>query len=303
MNAEMRGVARAPASCGELAQGLLGELHVMVTCPIDLYSTATVVLHEGAGQVCGPSDCSKAVRAVALTLERFGVGALDAELHLVSPIPRGKGMASSTADVVASVAATAASLGRASDAELEADIALSVEPSDGTMLPGITLFDHIAGRLRRRLGSPPPIEILVLEFEAGLDTVAFNAIDHTAALRSRSNSFRESLSLIEAGIASADAELIGRGATLSARTYQDVLVKPELPQVVALAEAAGAVGVNVAHSGTVIGLLFDEDAERAEWAASQARSRLRGLREVHRQRLIGGGSEVLCRPSRGERRC
>jgi len=262
----------------------------MLTCPIDLYATATVELVEGAGLVSGPSNCPKAVRAVALTLERFGVDGLNAALTLESPIPRGKGMASSTADVVASVAATAAALGRASDAELEADIALSIEPSDGTMLPGIALFDHVAGRVRRSLGSPPPIDILVLEFAARLDTVAFNKVDHTAALRSRSESFGESLSLIEAGIASADAELVGRGATLSASTYQDVLVKQELPQVFALAEASGAVGVNIAHSGTVVGMLFNADAERVEWAAAQARSRLRGLCEVHRHRLISGGS-------------
>ncbi|MYB22307.1 MAG: GHMP kinase [Chloroflexi bacterium] len=275
----------------------------MVTCPIDLYATATVVLSDGTGLVRGPRDCPKAVRAVALTLERFGVDALDAALSLESPIPRGKGMASSTADVVASVAATAAALGRPPDAELEADIALLVEPSDGTMLPGIALFDHVSGRVRRCLGEPPPIDVLVLEFEAELDTVAFNAIDRTAALRSRADSFRESLSLIEAGITSADAELIGRGASLSATTYQDVLAKPELPQVFALADAAGATGVNVAHSGTVVGMLFNEDAERLEWAAAQARSRLLGLRATHRHRLIGGGSEVRCRLLPDEVRC
>lgn len=265
----------------------------MVTCPIDLYSTATVLLRKGAGRVGGPSDCPKAARAVTLTLERFGLDGLDASLNIDSPIPRGKGMASSTADVVASVAATAAALGRTPDAELEADIALLVEPSDGTMLPGIALFDHVAGRVRRRLGDPPPIDMLVLEFAPGLDTIAFNAIDRTAALRSRSDSFRESLSLIEAGIASADAELIGRGASLSAMTYQDVLTKPELPQIFALADAAGAVGVNVAHSGTVVGMLFKQDAQRLERAAAQARSQLRDLCKVHHQRLIGGGSEIL----------
>ena len=284
------GMARAPASCGELAQGLLDDAHVMVTCPIDLYATATVVLSDGAGLVRGPRDCPKAVRAVALTLERFGVDAMDAELSLESPIPRGKGMASSTADIVAAIAATAGALGRTSDAELEADIALVIEPSDGTMLPGIALFDHVQGRVRRSLGDPPPIIILVLEFDQGLDTVAFNSIDHTAALRRRSDGFRESLSLIEAGIATADSEFIGRGASLSASMYQGVLTQPALPQVFALAEAdaAGAVGVNVAHSGTVAGLLFGEHAEQVGWAAAQARLQLRGLREVHRQRLIGG---------------
>lgn len=289
----MRGAARAPASCGELAQGLLGDSHVMVTCPIDLYSAAIVVLREGTGQICGPADCPKAVQAVALMLHRFSVDGLDADLSIDSRIPRGKGMASSTADILASVAATGAALGRPTDAELEADIALTIEPSDGTMLPGVALFDHVQGRVRRTLGDPPPISILALEFVQGLDTVAFNSMDRTATLRRRSQSFRESLSLIEAGIATADSELVGRGASLNALTYQDVLAKPELPQVFALADAAGALGVNVAHSGTVVGLLFDEDAERVDWAAAQARSRLRGLREVHRQRLIGGGVDVL----------
>ncbi len=265
----------------------------MVTCPIDLYSAATVVVREGTGRICGPRHCPKAVQAVALTLDRFGLDGLDVDLSLDSPIPRGKGMASSTADIVASVAATGAALGRATDAELEADIALMIEPSDGTMLPGIALFDHVQGQVRRSIGDPPPMSILVLEFDQGLDTVAFNSIDRTETLRLRSESFRESLSLIEAGVATADTELIGRGASLSASTYQDVLAKPELPQVFALADAAGAVGVNVAHSGTVAGLLFDEDAERVEWAAAQARLRLRGLRKVHRQRLIGGGVEAL----------
>ena len=264
----------------------------MVTCPIDLYSAATVVLREGTGQICGPVHCPKAVQAVALTLDHLGLDSLDAVLSIDSAIPRGKGMASSTADIIASVAATGAALGRATSAELQADIALLVEPSDGTMLPGIVLFDHVQGRVRRNLGDPPPMSVLVLEFDQGLDTVAFNSIDRTAALRRRSESFREALSLIEAGIATADTELIGRGASLSASTYQEVLAKPELPEVFALAAAAGAVGVNIAHSGTVAGLLLDQDAERVEWAAAQARLRLPELYEVHRQRLIGGGVET-----------
>ncbi|MCY3732835.1 MAG: GHMP kinase, partial [Chloroflexi bacterium] len=87
-------------------------------------------MREGTGRICGPRHCPKAVQAVALTLDRFGLDGLDVDLSLDSPIPRGKGMASSTADIVASVAATGAALGRATDAELEADIALMIEPSD-----------------------------------------------------------------------------------------------------------------------------------------------------------------------------
>ena len=72
-------------------------------------------------------------------------------------------------------------------------------------------------------------------------------------------------------------------------TYQAVLPKPQLPEVLSIAEECGAVGANVAYSGTVIGLLFAEDAKHLDAAAAQARRRLPDLVAVHRHRLIGGG--------------
>ena len=65
-----------------------------------------------------------------------------------------------------------------------------------------------------------------------------------------------------------------------------------------LAKDAGALGVNVAHSGTVIGLLFDADAERITWAAHSARQRLPEIVAIHDCQIIGGGAVVY----RGRRR-
>ena len=264
----------------------------MVTCPIDLYSTASVELRAGLGRIDGPAECSKAVHAVALVLEHLDRADLDATLTIDSPIPRKKGMASSTADIVASMVATASALGRSIDEKTLAELALAVEPSDGIMVPGIALLNHLGGSVRRSLGQPPPLNVLVLEFEPTLDTEAFNATDRRATLRSHRESFLRALALIKAGIATADSELVGRGATLSAITYQAVLPKPQLPEVLSIAEACGAVGVNVAHSGTVIGLLF-ADGNDLDAASSHARRRLPGLVAVHRQRLIGGGAAML----------
>ena len=66
------GIASAPGTCGELAQGLLDGTLVMATCPIDLYAAATVTLSEGSGRVHGPANAPKACRAVALTLASLG---------------------------------------------------------------------------------------------------------------------------------------------------------------------------------------------------------------------------------------
>lgn len=284
-----RGVAWAPGTCGELAQGELDGITVMVTCPIDLGSTAMVELADGAGCVDGPANAPKARRAVTHALEFLRRRDLDARLSLESSLPRAKGMASSTADVAAAIGATAAALDTTIDARRQADLALAVEPSDGVMLPGIALFDHRGGRVARSLGQPPAMRVLALEFADAVDTEAFNAVDRRAELRSHAARFREALDLITAGLADGDAKLIGEGATLSSLANQAVLPKPQLASVLELAQAAGAVGVNVAHSGTVLGLLFADDAERISWAAHQAWTRLPGLVAVHDCRVIGGG--------------
>ena len=296
-----RGAASAPGTCGELAQGMLDGTPVMVTCPIDLFSTATVALRDGTGLVHGPAESPKASRAVELTLGLLGRNDVDAEVRIQSRVPRSKGMASSSADVVAAIGATAAALDEELSVQQQAKLALAVEPSDGVMLPGIALFDHKGGRVARSLGPPPDMRVLVLEFAGVVDTEAFNAVDRDAELQWQEVSFREALRFITNGLESGDGELIGRGATQSALSHQTVLRKPQLPATLALGQAAGALGVNVAHSGTVVGLLFSGDADRITWAADEAWRRLSGLTEVHNRRLIGGGVIQGCceSPERG----
>ncbi len=284
-----QGSALAPGTCGELAQGVLDGVTAMITCPIDLYSTATVELREGTGRAQGPAESPKAVRAVELTIALLGRDDLDGQLYIRCDVPRSKGMASSTADIVAAIGATAEALNSEISIKDQAKLALTVEPSDGVMLPGIALFDHMGGQIARSLGDPPDMRVLVLEFAGALDTETFNAVERHAELQRLESSFREALELITEGLERGDSELIGRGATLSALSYQVVLPKPQLPEAATLARDAGALGVNVAHSGTAIGLLFRGDTECIAWASDSARRRLSDLVAVHDRQLIGGG--------------
>ena len=284
-----RATVSAPGTCGELAQGMLEETLVMVTCPIDLFATATVEVFPGAGLVHGPTDSPKAARAVGLFLEGIGRTDVDARLQLHSPIPRRKGMASSTADVVGAIGAAAAALGEAVPARQMAEVALAIEPSDGIMLPGVALFAHRSGRIVRTLGHPPAMRVLVLEYADEVDTEAFNQVDRRGVLRSQSELFGEAVGLIAAGLKKGDGRLIGRGATLNALAYQRVFPNPHLDSVLDLARTAGSVGVNVAHSGTVLGMLFLDDPEQVAWAIRRARETLSGLVGIRLHRLIGGG--------------
>lgn len=283
--------ATAPGSCGELAQGLIDGAHYLISCPIDVYATASVEVSAGTGGVYAPPDAPKSRQAVELTLECLGRSDVTVNLSLSGSLPRGKGMASSTADVSASIAATAAALGRMSDitpSEI-ARLSLLIEPSDGLMLPGISLIDHRNGTEARTLGAAPPMRVVILDFGGDIDTLEFINVDREATLRRLQPRFEEALAMIVGGIDDGRAEDVAAGATLSAVANQQVLYKPQLEVVINMANRLGALGVNVAHSGTVIGMLFDDDAALTENAVSHIRGRSLGVRQVYDRRIVNGG--------------
>ena len=281
--------AAAPGTCGELCQGLLAGVHCMVTCPIDMYSVATAEVVQGEAEVSGPEDSPKAVRAVQATLDYLQERAVDVRLWLDSPLPRGKGMASSTADVAAAAVATASVLGQELCPEQIAEIALGVEPSDGVMFPHVALFDHRKGRLSRILDPPPSMRVVILDFGGTVDTLEFNRVDKDDLLEQLGPDMERAVLLIEEGLRSGDPGRIGRGATLSAVANQQLLFNPHLDAVLELAQEANAVGVNVAHSGAVIGMLFPDDAMLIERAATLAWRELPGLESVLCRSIVSGG--------------
>lgn len=285
-----RAVVRVPATCGELIQGTLGGVPFHISSPIDLYTTVAVEL-TAASEVVVPPGSPKTARAVRVALEHFGA-AVGVRVAIASEIPRSKGMASSTADVVGAIGATGLALGYEADALVISRLALEVEPTDGSAFPGVVLFDHVGGRLFEPLGGAPDLAVLVLDFGGEVDTVSFNAVDRSALLRELEPGHAEAMALARRGLAERRLDLVGRAATLSAQLNQRVLPKPELPAVLAFADDVGALGVCVGHSGTVLGALLppDRDAERL---AAAARAALPGLSSAIPCRLVGGGVEVV----------
>lgn len=290
---------RVPGVCGELVQGMLNDDYYLVTCPIDYFSRVQVDLFsEGspvAGPpVCGPSvvgpeDSPKAVAAVSATLAHLGREKLSARLAISNPIPRGKGMGSSSADVVAAIAATGLALDQELSPEAVGRLALMEEPTDGVMFPGIALFDHRQGRLMEELGPPPPMEIVALDFGGTVDTVEFNREDRRALWQSLRPETDQALELVRQGIKEVDPKKLGRGATISSEANQRVLLKPQLPDVLKFAQSMDAAGVTVGHSGTIIGVLLDAKERRSKSVFRQAKESFPNAEAVLHFRLLGGG--------------
>ena len=150
------------------------------------------------------------------------------------------------------------------------------------------------GELAQGLGKPPPLRVLVLDFGGRVDTLAFNDMDREEVLVRQEQRLQESLSCIIAGIQQGDAGAVGRGTTISSLANQEILYKPQLEAVIDLAQAAGAAGVNVAHSGTVIGMLFPDTGEAPENVVSLVHENLPGLERTYLRRVVNGG--VITRP-------
>ena len=242
-----------------------------------------------APPVVGPEDSPKAVAAVSATLAHLGRQELSARLAISNPIPRGKGMGSSSADVVAAIAATGLALDQELSPETVGRLALMEEPTDGVMFPGIALFDHRQGRLMEELGLPPPMEIVALDFGGTIDTVEFNREDRLSLRQSLRPETDQALELVRQGIKEVDPKKIGLGATISAEANQRVLLKPQLPDVLRFAQSLYAAGVTVGHSGTIIGVLLDAKERRGRSVFRQARESFPTAEVVSHFRLRGGG--------------
>ena len=255
----MKATVRCPGSCGELVQGTIAGSNFLVTCPINLYSEVSVSLSSDQSSLWSAGN--KTVEAVRKTLEYLGESFEGIEVRVASELPVGKGMASSSADIAAACLATALAAGRTLDIDEVCKIAVAIEPTDGIFSPGITMIDHVTGKTRHSLGEPPDITLAVLDAGGEVDTIDFNHRSDLAELnRNKEPEVLAALRLVEAGIQNRDSALLGAGATLSALANQRILFKPSLERIIEIAHSFGAVGVNAAHSGTVIGVLFDNHA-------------------------------------------
>lgn len=270
----------APGSCGELVQGVMDGVSFHVSCPVSVFSVARV---GGFGGLSSLREKSRA--AVERALEKRGHRA-HLSITCESGPPAGIGMASSTADISASVTAALLGAGTIVGDRDVASVAVSVEPTDGTVFSGIVAFDHKRGRYVSRLGPAPDLLITLIDTGGTVDTVAFNR-QSVAYSPSQKAALAGAFEMVARGLRGGERDLIGAAATISARVNQEVLPKPRLEEMIDLADEAAGYGVVVAHSGTVMGVLHSPENV---WVPESIRARFdAGARTV---RLINGGCRV-----------
>lgn len=272
---------RSPGTCGEFIQGAIDGQSFLVTCPINRYSYAlSDVVFPLPHQYCSlqpkANDAKRLVEQFlgnkvslddllnkafimhqSLTQDRHS----NLSIYVRSDIVQGKGMASSSADIAVAAMATALALEKTLSLKELESICLALEPTDASFYPGTIQFDYINGQMSRSLGHCPPLKILIFDEGGIIDTICFNQQrDLQEKIKEKEPIIIEALHIFTKGLVEHDISLVGEAATLSAFANQRILYKPHLYEFHEIGLSFGSTGTIIAHSGTIMGLLFPTDS-------------------------------------------
>jgi L-threonine kinase len=281
---------KAPGTCGELIQGHIDGQDFLVNCPIDLYAHARVEPADRPGLQLHDAQRFAKIRDTVTLAAHELMFELRHRVEVRSDIPRGKGLASSTADISAALAAVLRSSEVRASPQVFARLLTEVEPSDCTHFGGIAHVNHLTGDLFETMPAPADLRVLVVDCGGEVDTLSFDRDKARAIYRKGRTRIADALALLKRGLHTRRDDEVAQAATASARISQDILFKPQFDALLAVALEAGALGVNCAHSGSVLGVLYrGRDHFRERLQARVQREFGAAVAILGDHRIIAGG--------------
>lgn len=281
----MIGQASAIAHHGELLQGVFrigggGLRRGLITLPYsDLKSRATFWPSHSSRITVRPSALKKAARAAALTLDHLGLEGVGGELTIEkSTIPVGHGYGSSTADVVAAIKATARSASRCLTRATVCKLAVEAEGASDAIAYGSqpVLFAHREGTIVEFMPGDFP-RIIVVGGQSRSGPINTDDLPPARYSNREIEEFSILRALAVAAIRHNDARKLCHVARMSAEMSQRHLPKPDYEKIRAIAERFDADGIQVAHSGSLIGILFDASRTDVRVKSASVAAALTGL--------------------------
>jgi L-threonine kinase len=257
----MKYLGICPGSCGEFVQGMLDNNEYLVSYAIDKYSKA--IIEERNNNIkLGPKKSRAAIEEVFRYFNLDVRHTRKLSLQIISEIPIGKGMASSNADIGATIKATLSLLNEEMTQEEISKLASKIEPTDSIYMHENCIFDPLKGAVKKVLGNISDVNILVLEPSETLNTKTIRSHKDYKSIKLKNKEFMNiAFKALETGFKNNDLKLIGEACTISSLANENIHKKEYLNEIIKISESYGAYGVNIAHSGTVIGIILDKDMD------------------------------------------
>lgn len=248
----------APASCGELGVGEIDGQPFLVNCPVELFARATVRdVPEDGIQIDGPAPLTRVAAALQQMADRIDE-VTRARVTIYSPIPRGKGMGSSQADICAALMALSQHRGIALSSAVLGRLVATIEPANGIHATGIAEVQPMTGQVNGIWSAPRGMRVLVVDCGEHLATASVDAPRSQALYAESRQQVLHFRALLRYGLTMGDPEAIGRGATLSTELRQRIHPKPQFDELLRVTTSRGAWGINCAREGTLLGVLHDD---------------------------------------------
>lgn len=244
---------------GELLQGPCeheGELQIgIISLPVLRYSW----IHFAPGEdgyidadLAGKDKCR---RAIELYLHRHRRRLPHGRWSHDSELPLGKGMASSTADIVATIRCLDRIFGLVTPAPAISALLRGIERSDSVFLDSHALY--LSGRQQVLQTFDAPLRLHACYIDEGgtveTEKLAAPLLSH---YRRQLPAYRANLRRALDAFAAHDVAAICACATRSAELAQGVTPKRHLQELLERRREFGADGVLVAHTGSLIGYLY-----------------------------------------------
>lgn len=301
-------------TCGEWVQGRIGGKDFLVSCPVGVYTTISLTYyrinaddlkidgkridHDGVA-----SYPEKAVRAVENVCNLLAIKGFGFKIEINCPKPVGKGFATSSADVLGSIMAVLKLFKVDLPPEKFFRLGIEIEPSDSLGYLGLWKINHRMKYKAERgavepcyLGREVPGKVMVLDLGGEVETLRFNENQHLGDLYRRNETpSKRAYDYVKRGIRTKNLALMAKGSTLSSISHQRILPKKELDCIVDSFESLGALGIVIAHSGTLVGFIYPSEKKDFDsfysWHRKYGPGKIVGVFELKggEVKMTGGG--------------
>ncbi len=284
-----------PASCGELVQGYLDGNEFLINAPIPLFAEATLSYSECAFNkvMLEKKGFQKASQAVNNLIKQFNITSSYFNLEINSTIPRNKGLSSSTADVAAAILAVASAFRKNLAYDEISQLIIDVDgSSDAVFMEGITQINQLKGCICQQFYNIPNISFIIVDAGGEIKTQEFDRSLARWVAKKHEFSLKRALELLQKGFYEQNPILIAHAATISARINQCIHYKAPFHILLEGTREFGGLGVNCAHTGTVLGVIFDHTQTDAIQLEMIIRKLIYPLPILGTYPLISGSAEI-----------
>ncbi|NMS91598.1 cobalamin biosynthesis protein [Clostridioides difficile] len=293
----MKSYGICPASCGEFVQGIIDSEEYLCSYAIDMYSKVYIeekLIDINLGR-------RKSRLAIEKVFEKFNLPKKDTKnlsLNIDSKIPVGKGMASSTADIGATIKATLSLIDKDLSSEEICKLAAEIEPTDSIFIDKNSIFNPLNGTVIKYLGNLSNAKVIILEPNKVLDTMKIRLRKDYNTLKIENREIiKKSFTILEEGLKKDNLSLVGEACTLSSLANENIEKKEYLSEIIKISKKCGAYGVNIAHSGTVVGILIDKFMDDKKIIDVLCESNIDSVyNKIYTLNIINGGikGEIEC---------